>query len=144
METASQKVEGVVGGAAIYFSYAASFFSRVNMVGVAGQDFPRETLDDLTTRGVDIDVEGLPALLKSDASYIGVIGSRKRWVTTSRKLEEMGVSAEDLDRVHSPIGLEIHAETPEEIAVSIISEIIMIQRGGDGKSMRLGMSTSQD
>jgi xanthine dehydrogenase accessory factor len=83
----------------------------------------------LTTRGVDIDVPGLPALLNSPAAYIGVIGSRRRWTTTRTKLAEAGISAELLDRVISPIGLELGAETPEEIAVSILAEIMMIRKG---------------
>lgn len=89
----------------------------------------------LTTRGVDLDVAALPALLETPAAYIGVIGSRRRWATARQQLEEAGVPAEQLDRVVSPIGLEINAETPEEIAVSILAEIIMQQRGGDGKRM---------
>lgn len=91
----------------------------------------------LTTRGVDIDVAGLPALLKSEAAYIGVIGSRRRWATTWKQLVENGEKEEKLKRVHSPVGLELNAETPEEIAVSIMAEIIMQRNGGDGREMKL-------
>ncbi len=91
----------------------------------------------LTTRGVDIDVKGLPVLLDTPAAYIGVIGSRRRWATTRKKLLEYGIPAEKLDRVRSPIGLELNAETPEEIAVSIMAEIIMLRQGGDGSVMAL-------
>jgi xanthine dehydrogenase accessory factor len=80
----------------------------------------------LTTRGVDVDIKGLPSLLNSKAAYIGVIGSKRRWATTTSKLLEDGVSSNLIDKVHSPIGMEIHAETPEEIAVSIMAEIILI------------------
>ena len=89
----------------------------------------------LTTRGVTIDVPGLPALLDSPAAYLGVIGSRRRWAITHEKLLEAGVSAEKLEQVHSPIGLELNAETPEEIAVSIMAEIIMLRQGGNGRPM---------
>jgi len=89
----------------------------------------------LTTRGVDVDVAGLPSLLDSQAAYIGVIGSKRRWTTTRKKLTNLGVSDDKLERVFSPVGLEINAETPEEIAVSIMAEIIMHQRGGHGRSM---------
>jgi xanthine dehydrogenase accessory factor len=92
----------------------------------------------LTTRGVDIDVEGMPALLETPAAYLGVIGSKRRWTTTRDKLEEMGVVEEKLAAVHSPIGLELQAETPEEIAVSIMAEIIMLRNGGDGRQMTAG------
>jgi xanthine dehydrogenase accessory factor len=80
----------------------------------------------LTTRGMDVDVQGLPTLLNSNAGYIGVIGSKRRWATTTKKLLDAGVPSKLLDGVHSPIGLEIHAETPEEIAVSIMAEIIKL------------------
>lgn len=91
----------------------------------------------LTTRGMNIDVEGLPALLNSRAAYIGVIGSRRRWQLAYNQMQAAGVPASLLGRVHSPIGLELNAETPEEIAVSIMAEIIMIQRGGTGTQMKL-------
>lgn len=89
----------------------------------------------LTTRGVDVDVPGLPGILNSPAAYIGVIGSRRRWLTTRKQLLGAGVPPEMLDRVHSPIGLELNAETPEEIAVSILAEIIMLRHGGNGRMM---------
>ena len=90
----------------------------------------------LTTRGMYVDVAGLPALLDTPARYIGIIGSKRRWVETRKALVAAGVSAEKLSRVQSPIGLELKAETPEEIAVSILAEIIMIRNGGTGKSMK--------
>ena len=70
----------------------------------------------LTTRGVNVDVEGLPALLDTPAAYIGVIGSQRRWSTARQQMLAQGVASEKFDRVHSPIGLELNAETPEEIA----------------------------
>jgi xanthine dehydrogenase accessory factor len=81
----------------------------------------------LTTRGMDVDVRGLPSILDTQAGYIGVIGSKRRWATTTEKLLEAGVSADKLKQIHSPIGLDIHAETPEEIAVSIMAEIIKLR-----------------
>lgn len=89
----------------------------------------------LTTRGVTIDVPGLPSLIKTPAAYIGVIGSKRRWATTRQQLVEQGVSVDELEKVRSPMGLELNAETPEEIAVSIMAEIIMLRQGGDGSVM---------
>ena len=83
----------------------------------------------LTTRGVDVDVQGLPALLETPAAYIGVIGSRRRWAAASKRLLENGVSEEALRRVVTPIGLSLGAETPEEIAVSILAQIIALRSG---------------
>jgi xanthine dehydrogenase accessory factor len=89
----------------------------------------------LVTRGYPIDVNVLPRLVNSPAAYIGVIGSRKRWLTAFKALQTGGLSDDALKRIHAPIGLEINAETPEEIAVSIMAEIIMHRRGGNGKPM---------
>ncbi len=90
----------------------------------------------LTTRGSNIDVPGLPSLLQASYGYLGIIGSQKRWLTTKKALREKGVTDELLARVNSPIGLEIRAESPEEIAVSILAEIIMLRNGGTGKTMK--------
>lgn len=89
----------------------------------------------LTTRGSSVDVAGLPPLLRSDAAYIGVIGSRRRWATTVKELQAVGVGSEELARVRSPMGLELRAETPEEIAVSIMAEVLMLRNQGTGASM---------
>ena len=91
----------------------------------------------LTTRGVTVDIAGLPGLLDSPAAYLGVIGSKRRWALTRKALLEAGFSEEKLNRVVSPIGLELNAETPEEIAVSIMAEIIMLRNGGTGRPMRV-------
>jgi xanthine dehydrogenase accessory factor len=90
----------------------------------------------LTTRGNNVDIAGLPALLESQAGYIGVIGSRKRWSETVKNLNQAGFSDEQLKRIHSPIGLGIGAETPEEIAVSIMAEVLMLRSDGSGKQMQ--------
>jgi xanthine dehydrogenase accessory factor len=102
--------------------------------------FNAETYIVLTTRGVPLDLELLPHLLARPQAYLGVIGSRRRWSTAARRLREMGVPDERLARVHAPLGLELNAETPEEIAVSIMAEIVMLRRGGAGGSMKMGPS----
>ena len=82
----------------------------------------------VTSRGSSVDAAGLPSLLDSEAAYIGVIGSKRRWLTTVKALKEKGVAEEKIARVHSPMGLELNAETPEEIAVSIMAQMIAIRR----------------
>src|SRR5512139_2347126 len=89
------------------------------------------------TRGYNIDVGLLPALLDYNVAYIGVIGSKRRWTQALKELREKGMAEEKLARVHSPIGLELNAETPEEIAVSIMAEIIMRRNGGTGEPMKI-------
>lgn len=97
----------------------------------------RQTYLVITSRGSPIDAVGLPSLLASEASYIGVIGSKRRWLTTVKALKEKGVTDEKIARVHSPIGIELNAETPEEIAVSIMAEILMLRDKGTGKMMKV-------
>ena len=87
----------------------------------------------LTTRGAPVDIAGLPELLKTDPAYLGVIGSKRRWMVTRKALIEAGIPGEALDRIHSPLGIEINAETPEEIAVSILAQIIQQRNGGSKK-----------
>ena len=96
----------------------------------------RRTYLVVTSRGSNVDVVGLPGLLKSQAGYIGVIGSKRRWATTVKALKDLGVDDALIKKVHSPIGLELQAETPEEIAVSIMAEILMIRDKGTGKPMK--------
>ena len=89
----------------------------------------------MATRGADLDAIALPDLLKSKAAYIGVIGSKRRWLMATKLMQERGVDESAYVRVHSPIGLELQAETPEEIAVSIMAEILMERHGGTGEKM---------
>jgi xanthine dehydrogenase accessory factor len=77
----------------------------------------------------------LPHIATTKTPYIGIIGSKRRWNETKRLLQEDGMTEAQLARFHSPIGLELNAETPEEIAVSILAEVIMLQRGGTGERM---------
>ncbi len=96
----------------------------------------RQTILILTTRGSAVDAAGLAPLLDTPAGYIGVIGSKRRWAETVKLLKKQGVGAAQLARVRSPIGLELQAETPEEIAVSIIAEVLMLRHQGTGKPMK--------
>jgi len=91
----------------------------------------------LPTRNMGVDVKGLPAILNTEAGYIGLIGSRRRWALTKKTLVEAGVPEEKINRINAPMGLELKAETPEEIAVSIMGEIIMLRNGGTGQSMKI-------
>lgn len=84
----------------------------------------------VVTRSVDQDVEAVPLLLETPARYIGVMGSERRWNQVRKDLADRGISEDALGRVHAPIGIEINAETLEEIAVSIMSEIIRVHRAG--------------
>lgn len=80
----------------------------------------------LATRNADVDIKGLPSLLGTQAAYIGVIGSDLRKNALLAGLKAAGVTEEQMAKIHSPIGLKLDAETPQEIALSILSEILLI------------------
>jgi xanthine dehydrogenase accessory factor len=114
------------------------------------QDLPRHVVIDeqtyfvLTTRNVTVDVAGLPALLETSAAFVGVIGSRRRWETSLGLLREAGVPDSRIEQVVSPVGLELNAETPEEIALSILAQIVQLRRGGSGMAMRQPPAARRD
>ena len=90
----------------------------------SGLSIGREDLIVILTRGHLHDKTVLAQALNTDAGYIGMIGSRKKRNAIYGALLKEGFAQADIDRVHSPIGLSIGAETPEEIAVSIVAEMI--------------------
>jgi len=88
------------------------------------------------TRGHKHDETSLRLVAPSEAAYVGMIGSKRRVGAVLQHLVEDGIDPRAVERVHTPIGLDIGAETPEEIAVSIMAEIIRARRGGSALSMR--------
>jgi len=90
----------------------------------------------LVTRGHTHDVECLLEVLDSPARYIGMIGSKRRIRAVYELLErEQGIPPEKFERVYAPVGLDIGAESPAEIAVCIIAEIVNVYRGGRAASL---------
>jgi xanthine dehydrogenase accessory factor len=83
----------------------------------------------IVTRGHAHDLEALRVVVCSEAAYVGMIGSRRKVRTTFERLMADGVSQSLLERVHAPIGLDIGAQTPAEIAVSVLAEIIWLRKG---------------
>ena len=83
----------------------------------------------VVTRGHKGDALALQAALAADLRFVGLLGSRPKMVHVFADLEERGVSPSALARVHCPLGIEIGAQTPEEIAVSILAEMIAVRRG---------------
>jgi len=86
----------------------------------------------IVTRGHRHDEICLREVIEKPARYIGMIGSRRRATTIREHMRREGVGAEHLRRVHSPIGLDIGAITPEEISLAILAEIVLARRGGSG------------
>ncbi|MDQ3753561.1 MAG: XdhC/CoxI family protein [Acidobacteriota bacterium] len=86
----------------------------------------------VVTRGHNEDEECLRAVLEAKPDYVGMIGSRRRTNIVLERLRETGVEESRLREVRAPIGLDIAAVTPEEVALSILAEIIAARRGGKG------------
>jgi len=101
-------------------------------------DFPvgATTYVVLVSRGHKQDETALRAVVTRGAAYVGMIGSKRRVATVLRHLAEEGYPLAALEAVYTPIGYDIGAETPEEIAVSIMAEVIGVRRGGSGRPMR--------
>ena len=89
----------------------------------------------LVSRGHKVDELALRGVAERGAGYVGMIGSKRRTRTVIQHLAEAGLDPEALDKVFTPIGLDIGAETPEEIAVSVLGEIILVRRGGGAQPM---------
>ncbi len=85
----------------------------------------------IVTKGHKCDEIVLEKAVKTDAKYIGMIGSKRKTFTILKKLNERGIPEETLKKVYSPIGISIGALTPQEIALSIVSELVKIRRIGD-------------
>lgn len=98
----------------------------------------------IVTRGHAYDEDALRAVIASPAAYVGMIGSRRKVATTFDHLRNDGIDQALVARVRAPIGLNIGSQTPAEIAVSILAEIIMLRRGQNssldkpGEPMKLG------
>jgi xanthine dehydrogenase accessory factor len=90
----------------------------------------------LVTRGHKYDEPCLREIIYGPAKYIGMIGSRRRVKACFQRFkDEEKIAEEVIQRVYAPIGLEINTETPEEIALSILAEIIKVRRGGKAESL---------
>jgi len=89
----------------------------------------------VVTRGHNEDERCMQAVVRADPDYVGLIGSKRRTSIVIDRLRESGVSNEQLKKIHAPIGLDIGAVTPEEVAISILSEIVAERRGARGGSL---------
>ncbi|MDT8902604.1 XdhC family protein [Anaeroselena agilis] len=98
----------------------------------------------IVTRGHRYDLDCLRGTIGSGAKYIGMIGSRSRVAGILSMLAEEGFSPDHLGRLRAPIGLDIGATTPAEIAVSIVAEIIAVFRGGSLRPLKLAAGEGQE
>ncbi|HEY1629052.1 MAG TPA: XdhC/CoxI family protein [Tepidisphaeraceae bacterium] len=116
------------------FASPTRFPNATIRIGSAETELEKLSLNEqsyvvIVTRGHRRDALALAAVVRSRAGYIGLIGSKRKIIKIFSDLREQGVSSEQLNRVHAPIGLNLGAVTPAEIAVSIAAEIIAVRRG---------------
>ena len=102
--------------------------------------FHGDTYVIIVTRGHVLDADVVKLVEGMTAAYMGMIGSRRKIAFVRERLLEQGVSAGHIDRIYQPIGLPIKAETPEEIAVSAMAEIIAVARGADLPALRSSLT----
>jgi len=134
------KIASVAGFDVVVIDDRAAFASRERFpdamethAGPWEELFPKLKVSEcsylvLVTRGHKGDLTCLRWALTTPARYIGMIGSKRKFIEISKVLESEGVPAEKLERVYSPVGLDIGALTPEEIAVAIVAELIAVRR----------------
>ena len=120
----------------------ARFPAATRVVGTIEHELARWAINEHTfvvivTRGHRNDAAALAAVINSPAAYVGMIGSKRKVRTILDGLANAGVARDRLMRVHAPIGLEIGAVTPAEIAVSVCAELIAIRRGRAGAATPL-------
>jgi xanthine dehydrogenase accessory factor len=105
---------------------------------LAGADLPPSAYVVVVTRGHTHDLDALRALRPRPFRYVGMIGSRAKVRKIVEALRAEGTPPEWIDAVHAPIGLQIGAVTPEEIAVSIVAELIAVRRGATADAAAVG------
>lgn len=112
---------------------ADRFVSVQSFGDVADLDLPSGGYYVVSTYGHMVDGAALGGVLKrGDAAYVGMLGGRMKVRAIFAKLEEQGISREKLEKVHSPIGLDLGGETPEELAVAVVGEILAVRYGRKG------------
>jgi xanthine dehydrogenase accessory factor len=99
-------------------------------------DFGQDDYVVLVTRGHQHDQQILEQIYDCDARYLGMIGSKSKISKMWKRLQAKGIDAKYLDRVHAPIGLNIGADSPEEISISIVAELILERRMGKVQATR--------
>jgi xanthine dehydrogenase accessory factor len=103
-----------------------------------------ETYVVIATRGHQHDVVLAGQLAPRPLRYLGMLGSRRKVAMTAKVLREWGVTTDAIEHVYAPVGLSIGADTPEEIAVSVVAEMISVRRAGSRRRGGNGIHTSDE
>jgi len=111
---------------------------------VASRSWRNDEALVMVSRNHEIDCEALAAAVEqSEAGYVGMIGSRRKVLDVFDRLRKRGVSEEKLSRVYAPLGLDIGADSPAEIAVSCVAEILAVLRGRTAKHMQISSAAGK-
>jgi xanthine dehydrogenase accessory factor len=133
----AEQLEGFPAPAGRITGHAVSFISE--------REWRRDDAVVLVSRNHELDREALEAALRISAvGYIGMIGSRRKVLRVFDELQKRGVNPERLQQVYAPIGLDIGADTPAEIALSVIAEILKVQRGRSGDHLRISPTAGSE
>jgi xanthine dehydrogenase accessory factor len=103
---------------------------------IASLDYGPQTYLVIATRGHKLDSDCVVAAIKTNAQYIGLLGSRRKTVLIEQMLREIGVDPVRAAAIHAPVGLDLGGRTPEEIALSVLAEITQLRYGGSGRPLR--------
>lgn len=105
-------------------------------ISIAVESLPIDGNTYIIIATKDSDLKALKKVIYSCAAYIGMIGSKRKVALVLEQLRSEGIEEERLKVIHAPIGLDIGSETPEEIAVSILAEILVVRNGKTGLSLK--------
>jgi xanthine dehydrogenase accessory factor len=103
---------------------------------IASLDYGPQTYLVIATRGHKLDGDCVVSAVKTNARYIGLLGSRRKTVLIEQMLREIGVDPARASAIHAPVGLDFGGRTPEEIALSVLAEITQLRYGGSGRPLR--------
>lgn len=150
------KVAGLAGFSVTVVDDRETFANRERfpdveevLAGEYEELFGRLAVNDLTyivivTRGHRDDLRVLRWAAGVTAAYVAMIGSKRKVISVIKELEKEGLSREQLERVHAPMGLDIGAVTPEEIAISVVAEMIAVRRKAQSSWRSLSKSIFED
>ena len=110
--------------------------------------FPRLAINEtsyiiIVTRGHRVDMRVLQLAIGTEARYIAMIGSKRKVLNVIRELEKLGIARAAFERIHAPMGLDIGAISPEEIAISVTAEMIAVRRNPASNWRALSLSVSK-
>jgi xanthine dehydrogenase accessory factor len=103
---------------------------------IASLTYGPQTYLVIATRGHKLDADCVAAAIRTDARYIGLLGSRRKTALIEVMLREMGVEASRAAAIHAPVGLDFGGRTPAEIALSVMAEITQLRYGGTGQALK--------